>query len=145
MLKGFVVATCLTLGACVTEMKSRSEAADLAGSHWQLILRDATDQRNTARANGSEAYAISLLADGMFEMKLGCNHAIGRWSAMPLDIMHGSIKFRGLAIKPSPCPLTNFDAKIARETIRAKSYIIDGEGMQLRTDRESYTWKRLPL
>lgn len=143
MIRGFIVALCLTLGGCVSELQCQSGTNALAMSHWRLVFHNTADQRHTESVNGSAGYEISLIENGKFEMKFGCNQAIGRWSARPANIQSGSVKLRAMAMKPSSCPLSAFDAKIAGGIMRVKSYKMDGEFMQFRADRESYTWKRL--
>lgn len=144
VLIGFAVAICLSLCSCASERHNHAGPDVLADTHWTLMSHQGAAKSTSPALAPSNKYQIALLPDGIFEMELGCNHAVGRWSATPMHIGRGSIAFRALAIQPSPCPLTAFDTKIARETMRVKVYKQHRELMQLRTDHETYIWKRQP-
>ena len=138
---------CFLLAACGSQTASPNQVqppAALAGSHWRLFAFQGSEGGQAPlSADQASRYEISLSRDGQLAMKLDCNRAVGRWSAVAADVQHGSLTFGALAMTRAMCPLGSLDARIARDVLQVRSYRLDGDFIHFKAGGDTYTWQRI--
>lgn len=129
------------LAACATAEDAAGSAGELAGTSWQLVaLQSSDDSVGTARPADPSRYTIELAADGTAALRLNCNRATGRWtSAGP-----GQVSFGPLAMTRALCAGGSLDGRVAREIGAVRTYVLAGDRLVLNmmADGGDLVWAR---
>ncbi|MGD8709076.1 MAG: META domain-containing protein [Ectothiorhodospiraceae bacterium] len=141
-----------TAAAGVTAGKNASAGpsgvATLAGSRWRLVeFQSMDDAIGTVRPDDPSRYTMQLKKDGVVTMRLNCNRARGRWSAVPgADAGSGRFEFGPLAVTRARCRPPSMDEQIAAHAEFVRSYLLkDGRlYLSLMADGGIYAWEPAP-
>lgn len=123
----------------------RDQAAaprSLAGTGWRLIhFQSSNDAIGTKVPPNAERYTLRFEADGSLALRLDCNRAMGKWTAMP-STTGGSLSLTGGAMTRAFCGPGALDTQIARDLPRIRSYTYAGMNLSLalEADGGTYLW-----
>jgi hypothetical protein len=117
----------------------------LADTAWRLVeFRSMDDAIGTLRPADPGLYTMLLHADGEVTMRLDCNRARGKWSAMPAaDGVSGGFEFGPLAATRALCQPRNLDESIVAHSAHIRGYLLrDGRlHLSLMADAGIYVWE----
>jgi heat shock protein HslJ len=114
----------------------------LAGTGWRLIhFQSSDDAIGTRTPPNPERYSLQFQADGNLALRLDCNQAMGKWSAVP-SITGGSLTLTGGAMTRAFCGPGALDSQIARDLPRIRSYTFAGMNLSLALEADGgiYLW-----
>lgn len=136
------------LGGCSTMTDIKAADSGLAGSNWQLVqFQSSDDSIGTIRPDDPARYTMELGAEGRLAMRLDCNRATGRWSATQSSpgTASGAFTLSPTAMTRAMCPPGSMDTRIARDSAFIRSYVLEGDmlNLALQADGGIYTWRRV--
>lgn len=114
----------------------------LAGSAWRLIhFQSSDDATGTKVPPNAERYTLQFAADGSLALRLDCNRANGKWTAVP-SATGGSLTLTGGAMTRAFCGPGALDSQIARDLTRVRSYTFAGMNLSLALEAGggTYLW-----
>ena len=146
-----VLGAALLVAACMGPQSPSSPQAGLpaklAGTSWQLVEFQSTDQSIGVLAPADPStYQMTLNADGTVSMKLDCNQASGTWTATALTADNGSLAFGPLAMTKAFCPPPSMSDQIARDSASVRSWTRQPDGtlsLEAMPDAGTYRWQPL--
>jgi heat shock protein HslJ len=117
-------------------------ARTLTGTVWKLVhFQSSDDAIGTRTPPNPERYTLQFQADGNLALRLECNQAMGKWSAVP-SITGGSLTLTGGAMTRAFCGPGALDTQIARDLPRIRSYTYAGANLSLALEADGgiYLW-----
>lgn len=140
-----VAALCLTACA-MTPQQAEPTIAMLAGSKWQLVhFQSSDDAIGTKVPPSVERYNIEFLADGNAKLELDCNRARSQWKAVPSSSRGGSLALTSGPMTRAMCGPGAMDTQIARDLNRIRSYTVEGGRLNLALEADGgiYVWQKM--
>lgn len=140
------LAGCTTATAPPGEAAPPAAAGDLAGTKWELVhFQSSDDSIGTIKPADPTVYTMELNAGGELALRLDCNRAMGKWKAHPTGADQGHITFDAPAMTRAFCGEASMDTRIARDLAFVVSYVLrdDTLNLALKMDSGIYTWRRL--
>jgi len=98
---------------------SRSAAADLGGTSWQLVKFQGSDDR-TPTPDDKTKYTITFQADGTVSARIDCNRGRGAWKSPAPN----QLQFGQLALTRAMCPPGSLHDRIVKDWELVRSYTI---------------------
>lgn len=150
---GWLIGVAFLACACTTPPAAGSApgadaaaATELAGSHWRLEqFQSSDDATGVLKPAAGAVYEMTFATDGALTMRLDCNRAAGRWTAQPAGPGRGTLSLSPAAMTRAMCPPGSLDTRIARDAEHVRSYIVDGDHLNLGLEADGgvYTWRRV--
>ena len=97
----------------------QSRATDLAGTSWQLVKFQGSDD-TTLTPDDKSKYTITFGADGRVNARIDCNRGNGTWKSSGPN----QLQFGPLALSRAMCPPGSLHDRIAKHWEFVRSYVI---------------------
>lgn len=110
----------------MTATTSQHVQADLAGTSWQLVKFQGSDD-STLTPDDRAKYTITFEADGRMTARIDCNRGWGIWKSSGPN----QIQFDPLAITRAKCPPGSLHDQIVRNWKFVRSYVLKDEHLFL--------------
>jgi heat shock protein HslJ len=106
-----------------TQMPPQNPAADLAGTSWQLVKFQGSDD-TTLTPNDKAKYTVAFEADDRVSARIDCNRGRGTWKSSAAN----QLQFGPLALTRAICPPGSLHDRIVKHWEFVRSYTIrDGQ------------------
>ena len=128
--------------ACVLTVVAQAQPKKLAGTSWQLVKFQSSDD-TTLTPDDKSKYTISFAKNNRVAVRLDCNRGSGTWKSSAA----GKLQFGPMALTRAMCPDMKLHDRIARDWTAVRSYLIkDGHlFLSLMADGGIYEFEPLPV
>lgn len=116
-----LLAVCLMGLVCADHARAarQTAASDLAGTSWQLVRFEGSDDR-TLTPEDPRKYTIAFGSDATVSVRIDCNREHGTWKSGGPN----QLEFSPLALTRAMCPPTPLNDRLARDWQYLRSYVL---------------------
>lgn len=137
----------LSLAAILAGCSSAHEERTLAGTSWQLVtIESSDDEQGSTAVPDPTKFTVEFGTDDKAFFQLDCNRGNGGYTVEPSADGSGSVSFGPIATTMMLCPQPSLDQEVATALSNVAGYLFQDDRLHLslKADGGILTWKPAP-
>ncbi len=123
----------LSFAAILAGCSSAHEERSLAGTSWQLVtIESSDDEQGSTAVPGPTTFTVEFGTDDKAFFQLDCNRGNGSYTVQPsADGVSGSVSFGPIATTMMLCPQPSLDQEVATALENVAGYLFQDDRLHL--------------